>query len=71
MVEPEHQEISVRRQCQLLGLGRSSLYYCSQAPAPYNEQLMRLLDEARHAELVIVQWNCPHFVHQALQRLSK
>jgi len=27
--------------------------------------------EARHAKLVIVQLNYPHFVHQALQRLSK
>jgi len=71
MVEPEHQEISLRRQCELLGLSRSSLYYRGEADASYNAHLMRLLDEARHAELVIVQWNCPHFVHQALQRLSK
>ena len=27
LVEPEHGEISVRRQCELLGVSRSSLYY--------------------------------------------
>jgi len=45
MVEPRHERISVRRQCALLGLGRSSLYYGSQADTTYNEHLMRLLDE--------------------------
>jgi putative transposase len=45
VVEPRHTQISLRRQCELLGLGRSRLYYCSQADTTYNEQLMRLLDE--------------------------
>ncbi len=45
MVEPGHARISLRRQCELLGLGRSSLYYHSQADRTYNEQLMRLMDE--------------------------
>lgn len=27
LVEPEHPQLSVRRQCQLLGLARSTLYY--------------------------------------------
>jgi putative transposase len=45
VVEPMHERISLRRQCELLGLGRSSLYYCSQANTTYNEHLMRLLDE--------------------------
>jgi putative transposase len=35
----------VRRQCALLGLSRSSLYYRPQAESPDNVQLMRLLDE--------------------------
>jgi putative transposase len=45
LVEPDHAELSVRRQCALLGLNRSSLYY---EPAPEtadNLRLMRLLDE--------------------------
>lgn len=45
MVEPMQEQISLRRQCELLGLGRSSLYYRSQADTSYNEQLMRLMDE--------------------------
>jgi putative transposase len=45
VVEPKEARISLRRQCELLGLGRSSLYYRSQADTTYNEQLMRLIDE--------------------------
>jgi putative transposase len=45
VVETRHPEISLRRQCELLGLSRSSLYYCGQADLRYNEELMRLLDE--------------------------
>jgi putative transposase len=44
VVEPRHEQISLRRQCELLGLSRGSLYYCSQADESYNEQLMRRLD---------------------------
>ncbi len=45
VVEPRHEQILLRRQCELLGLSRSSLYYRSQADACCNEQLMRLRDE--------------------------
>jgi len=45
VVEPRHPEISMRRQCELLGLSRSSLYYRSEVDPSYNEHLMRLLDE--------------------------
>ena len=45
MVEPRHPEISMRRQCELLDLSRSSLYYRCEADPSYNEHLMRLLDE--------------------------
>jgi putative transposase len=44
LVEPDHSVLSVRRQCELLGLCRASLYY---EPAPATEEnlrLMRLLD---------------------------
>ena len=44
-VEPRHSKITICRQCELLGLGRSSLYYKSCGNSQYNEQLMRLLDE--------------------------
>jgi putative transposase len=43
-IEPNHPVLTVGRQCELVGLSRSSLYY---RPAPreaYNESLMRLMD---------------------------
>jgi putative transposase len=45
LVEPDHRELSVRRQCELLGLSRSSLYYQPTPETPDNLRLMRLLDE--------------------------
>jgi putative transposase len=45
LVEPGHQELSVRRQCELLGLSRASLYYEPAGEAPENLRLMRLSDE--------------------------
>ena len=44
-IESDHNQISIVRQCELLGLGRSSLYYTPCRDTEYNEQLMRLLDE--------------------------
>jgi putative transposase len=45
LVEPEHPELSVRRQCELLGLSRSSLYYEPAQETAANLRLMRLIDE--------------------------
>jgi putative transposase len=45
LVEPGHAELSVRQQCELLGLNRSSLYYEPAAETQENLRLMRLLDE--------------------------
>ena len=44
-VDPDHNRISIVRQCELLDLARSSLYYTPCRDTDYNEQLMRLLDE--------------------------
>jgi putative transposase len=44
-IEYGHDKISISRQCQLLGLVRSSLYYQSNRDDRYNEQLMKLLDK--------------------------
>jgi len=44
-VEPEHKKISICRQCELLGLNRSGLYYKPCGETQYNEQLMKLIDE--------------------------
>jgi putative transposase len=45
LVEPWHPEISVRRQCDLLGVNRSGLYYQPMGESEENLMLMRLIDE--------------------------
>ncbi len=45
MVDRSHEEISVRRQCDLLGVNRSGLYYDPSGENEENLRLMRLLDE--------------------------
>jgi putative transposase len=44
-VERDHAEISVRRQCELLGVSRAGLYYQPMGESEENLQLLRLLDE--------------------------
>ena len=44
-IEANNQQVSVSRQCELLGLARSSLYYRPCRQEAYNELLMRLMDE--------------------------
>ena len=45
MIEPDHGQLSIRRQCELLGLCRSS-YYREMAVEPEeNLGVMRLIDE--------------------------
>ena len=45
LIEPSHAELSVRRQCALLGVNRSSLYYEPVTETPENLRLMRRIDE--------------------------
>jgi len=45
LIEADQADLSVRRQCQLLGLSRASLYYQARAESEENLLLMRLLDE--------------------------
>jgi putative transposase len=44
-VEPHHERISVRRQCQLVGVNRSGLYYQAVEESVENLHLMQLLDD--------------------------
>lgn len=44
LVEPEHECISVARQCELVGLARSSWYYKPVEVDPYELKLMKLID---------------------------
>ena len=78
-VEPRHSKITICRQCELLGLGRSSLYYKSCGNSQYNEQLMRLLDE-QYIETPfygidkMTKWLCRqgHYVnHKRVRRLMR
>ena len=45
MINPAHSMIPISRQCELLGLARSSYYYHSQKDDSYNLYLMNLIDE--------------------------
>ena len=45
VVELDHPQLSVRRQCELLGLSRSSLYYEPASETAANLRLMRLIDQ--------------------------
>ncbi len=44
-IEPANKKIAVYRQCELLCLSRSSLYYKPCGDTRYNEMLMKLIDE--------------------------
>lgn len=44
-IDPQHPELSVQRQCELLGLPRSTYYYQSRPESAENLRLMRRLDE--------------------------
>jgi putative transposase len=45
LIEPNHSTIPISRQCELLGLARSSFYYEPQPETPQNLLLMRMMDE--------------------------
>ncbi|WP_390877855.1 IS3 family transposase [Tautonia rosea] len=45
LIEPGHPALSVRRQCELIGLNRSSLYYEPAGETAEDLRLMRLIDE--------------------------
>jgi hypothetical protein len=45
LVDREHPDLSVRRQCELLGVNGSGLYYEPEGESEENLLLLRLLDE--------------------------
>lgn len=45
MIDPRHRDLSVARQCRLLGLPRASYYYQPQPESAENLRLMRIIDE--------------------------
>ena len=51
MIEPNHDELSVREQCMLLGLNRSTLYYAPREIDKESDTLMRRIDELHTAHI--------------------
>lgn len=45
MIEADHPELSIVRQCDLLGISRSGYYYEPATESSFNLLLMRLIDE--------------------------
>jgi putative transposase len=45
LIEPENPHLSIRRQCELLGLNRSSYYLAPAVESEENLRLMRLIDQ--------------------------
>lgn len=45
LIEPNHQQISIVKQCDLLGISRSGYYYSPRPETPENLAIMRLMDE--------------------------
>jgi putative transposase len=43
-IDVNHPRLSVLRQCRLIGLARSSLFYRAQGEDAANQQLMHLID---------------------------
>jgi len=80
LIDWEHPHISVARQCRLLGLSRSSLYYRPVPVSDENLALMRLLDEeyTRHPFLGVIKltnWlkrqGYPHVGKRRVRRLLR
>ena len=51
MIEPDHEYLSMREQCRLLGLNRSTLYYRPQRIDTKTDTLMRRIDEVYTAHI--------------------
>ena len=45
MIDPGHSDLSIRRQCDLIGLSRATFYYMAVQESDLNLSLMRLIDE--------------------------
>lgn len=55
LVEPDYPQISVRRQCNLLGLSRASYYYQPAQSSELNQKLMNMIDE-QYTETPFYGW---------------
>jgi putative transposase len=55
MIDLSHPHLSIRRQCELIGLNRSTFYGAPATASPFNLQLMRLLD-AQYTQTPFYGW---------------
>ena len=78
-IELDNRQIPIYRQCELLSLNRSSLYYTPYRDTQYDEQLMKLIDEqyiqtpfygiAKMTEWLCRQGYCVN--HKRIRRLMR
>lgn len=66
MIEPEHTKLCVVRQCELVGISRSSWYYRARGESELNLKLMRLIDELH----LTFPWYGSRQMARALRRLG-
>lgn len=55
LIEPTNNDLSIRRQCELLGLNRASYYYQTASESELNLTLMKLIDE-QYTETPFYGW---------------
>ena len=44
-MDKDNKDLSIKRQCELLEVNRSSFYYVPQEDSSYNQELMKLIDK--------------------------
>ena len=66
MIEPEHARLSIVRQCELVGISRSSWYYRPCGESDLNLRLMREIDE----QYLITPWYGSRQMARHLRRLG-
>ena len=66
MIEPEHARLSIVRQCELVGISRSSWYYRPGGESDLNLRLMREIDE----QYLITPWYGSRQMARHLRRLG-
>jgi putative transposase len=79
LLDPDHAKLSLRKQCDILEINRSSIYYEAKPVDPYNLLLMNLIDEkyTRHPSTGIIKMvrylrDYGHMVnHKRVRRLTR
>jgi putative transposase len=77
LIELHDEQVSIRRQCELVGMNRSSLYYKPMGESDVNLKLMRLIDEQYtrmpyYGSPRMTAWLCRqgyHVNHKRVERL--